>query len=304
MRVINDLYEYYCADVKGEDVSTTTRCPNLPSHLNCGVHDVASTFKRILAGLPGGILGSLTLFDALVAIHSQLHGYAETNRTKESKLRSRLIALAISTVKLQYQRELIFAVFGLLCFVGRAAETAPREDKSGRPLPTSDLMGYNALAIVFGPLLVGDLLNSYSMKLADPASGLVILPVTPCKSGRYRRLRKPKQQKPTMLTVNRVLVANDIVEMLIVHWRDVVRHLKSFDAIKKPGSGAHGSERNSDPSKREDQNRCLRYSVSDTAVQGPFDWRAGVKPDHPGNRTNSPPIATPTRSPSEFLHCV
>ncbi|KAK9414406.1 hypothetical protein SUNI508_11248 [Seiridium unicorne] len=233
VRVVNALYDYYCADIHGEDVATTTRCPNLPSHLNCGVHDVASTFKRLLAGLPGGILGSLSLFDALVAIHSQLHGYAETSRTKEAKLRPRLIALAISTVKSKYQRELICAVLGLLCLIGRAAENAPREDSSGRPLPTSDLMGYSSLAIIFGPLLLGDLLNSYSMKLADPASGLILLPLTPCKSSRHRRAKKTMQQKPSILTVDKILVANDITEMLLIHWRDVVRHLKSLKVMRK-----------------------------------------------------------------------
>ncbi|KAK9773770.1 hypothetical protein SCAR479_09411 [Seiridium cardinale] len=233
VRIVNALYDYYCADIHGEDVATTTRCPNLPSHLNCGVHDVASTFKRLLAGLPGGILGSLSLFDALVAIHSQLHGYAEASRTKEGKLRPRLIALAISTVKSKYQRELICAVLGLLCLIGRAAENAPREDSSGRPLPTSDMMGYSSLAIIFGPLLVGDLLNSYSMKLADPASGLILLPLTPCKSSRHRRAKKTMQQKPSILTVDKILVANDITEMLLIHWRAVVRHLKSLKAMRK-----------------------------------------------------------------------
>ncbi|KAI0434621.1 hypothetical protein F5Y09DRAFT_337572 [Xylaria sp. FL1042] len=152
-RVINALYEYYCMDGDTDAVSSTTRCPTLPTHIRCNTHDIASTFKRFLAGLPGGILGSLSLFDALVAIHTQLQGDAELHRTKESKLRARLIALAIGTVKSQYQRELICAVFGLLCLVGRIAENAPREDESGHPLPTTDLMGYNALGIVFGPLL-------------------------------------------------------------------------------------------------------------------------------------------------------
>jgi hypothetical protein len=233
VRVVNALYDYYCVGIDGEDVSTTTHCPSLPSHLNCGVHDVASTFKRLLAGLPGGILGSLGLFDALVAIHSQLHNTVETNRTKESKLRARMIALAICTVRSQYQRDLICAVFGLLCLVGRTAENTPREDDYGRPMPTSDLMGYNALAIIFGPLLVGDLLGSYSMKLADPVSGLVILPITQPGSGKYRRLKGLRKEKSGIMAVDRIMVANDITEMLLVHWRDVVRNLASLKAHKK-----------------------------------------------------------------------
>lgn len=122
------------------------------------MYDVASAFKKFLSGLPGGILGSLRLFDALISIQTQLHAAPEWTRTKYSKVKARLIALAILTVKSHYRRDLICAVFGLLCMIGRAAETAEREDNRGRPLPTSDLMGYEALGIIFGPLLIGDLL--------------------------------------------------------------------------------------------------------------------------------------------------
>lgn len=297
-RVINALYGYYCADVQGEDVATTTRCPNLPSHLNCGVHDVASTFKRFLAGIPGGILGSLSLFDAFVAINSQFHSYAEANRTNESKLRARLIALAISTVRSKYQRELICAVFGLLCFVGRVAENAPREDRSGRPLPTSDLMNYGALAIVFGPLLVGDLLNSYSMKLADPASGLIILPVTPCKSGKHRRMKTNKQNKPTMLTVDRILVANDITEMLLMHWRDVVRHLKNLNVKNQVDESAWG---NDDHSRQKENSGELRPSIPNIfSKKGLADCKRTELPAQFHMRNTLPPSASPTPFSSEL----
>lgn len=107
-------------------IAGTIRCPTLPEHIRCDVHDVASAFKKFLSGLPGGILGSLKLLDAFVSIHSQLHGDPELMRTKQSKVRARLIALAIATLKSQYRRELICAVFGLLCMIGRVAETARR----------------------------------------------------------------------------------------------------------------------------------------------------------------------------------
>jgi hypothetical protein len=230
---VTSLYEYYCAEQDAEQTASTIRCPNLPLHINAGVHDVASTFKRFLAGLPGGILGSLSLFDALVTLYSQLNGDPELNRTKESKLRARLIALAIGTSSSHFRRDLICAVFGLLSLVGRAAETAPREDNRGRPLPTSDLMGYTALGIVFGPLLVGDLIDSYAMKVADPATGLVLLPMTPPKSRKERRKSKASEEHPTsMLTVDKIQVANSITEMVITHWREVVKHLRSLGVLK------------------------------------------------------------------------
>lgn len=114
------LYNHYCSlDDGGEAISGTVRCPTLPEHINCDVHDVASAFKKFLSGLPGGILGSLRLFDALISIQTQLCGDPEWTRTKQSKVRARLIALAIFTLKSQYRRDLICAVFGLLCIIGR-----------------------------------------------------------------------------------------------------------------------------------------------------------------------------------------
>ncbi|KAM7201735.1 RhoGAP domain containing protein [Naviculisporaceae sp. PSN 640] len=236
IKVVGALYDYYCAEGNADDITSTIRCPNLPLHIKATTHDVASTFKRLLSGLPGGILGSLSLLDAMVAIHSQLNGDPELTRTKQTKLRARLIALAIGTVESQFRRELICAVFGLLCLIGRAAETAPREDDQGRPLPTADLMGYNALGIVFGPLLAGDLLNSYTMRLAHPNTGLVLFPVTPPNVRKERRKSRAPSGEGTSqygyLIVDKIHVANSITEMLITHWRDVVKQMRSLDVLR------------------------------------------------------------------------
>ena len=210
------------------------RCPTLPEHIPCDVHDVASAFKRFLSGLPGGILGSLRVFDSLISIQTQLHAEPEWTRTKNSKIRARLMALAILTVKSQYRRDLICAVFGLLCMIGRATATTPREDDKGRPLPTSDLMGYESLGIIFGPLLIGDLLEGYSMRLADPRNGLVILPISPPKT-RKERKKRPKhteQQISFDTYLDKIKVASGVTEMLIVHWREVVKHMRNLKANK------------------------------------------------------------------------
>lgn len=216
-------------------IDTAVSSPNLPAHFRANVHDVASTFKKFLAGLPGGILGSLALFDAFVAIHSQLPTGPELNRTKQSKLRARLLALAIGTLESQYRRDLICAVFGLLSLIGRTAETAPREDERGRPLPTTDLMGYTALGAVFGPLMVGNLLNSYTMKLASPRDGLILLPLSPPRSQKDQRRRTGRTMDeihPQAFEVSKVRIAGDIAKMIITHWREAVKHLKSLGALK------------------------------------------------------------------------
>ncbi|QUC22773.1 uncharacterized protein UV8b_07014 [Ustilaginoidea virens] len=110
-----------------------------------------------------------------------------------------------------------------------AAEVAPREDDNGRPLPTADLMGYHSLGIVFGPLLVGDSLDRYTMKVVTPSSGMLLFPLSPPK---FRRDRRKSQQADTKAsgppTVDKILVANNITQMLIANWRDVVRQMRSL----------------------------------------------------------------------------
>ncbi|TLS26481.1 hypothetical protein PpBr36_04482 [Pyricularia pennisetigena] len=276
VRAVAALYDYYFANTEpgGGTISGTVRTPSLPIHIEYGVHDVASTFKKLLGGLPGGILGSLSVFDALVAIHSHFNGDPESNRTRQTKLRARLIALAIGTLKSQFQRELVCAVFGLLCLIGRTSEMSPREDAQGRPLPTSDLMGYNALGIVFGPLLVGDLIDQYSMQVAEPGAGLILLPATPTMRKDKAKRRAVSEGRPvTPVTIDKIIVANSIAEMLIANWREVVRHMKSLGVIHKVVAGQLQGESSqkslktsiSEPSLSEKASHTLEGEVSSIA---------------------------------------
>lgn len=291
IRIVNTLYDYYCfAESETANITDTVRCTTLPMHINTSVHDVASTFKRLLSVLPGGILGSLSLFDALIAIHSQLRGDPEFPRTKQTRVRARLIALAIGTVKSNFQRDLICAVFGLLSLVGRVAEVAPREDTNGRPLPTGDLMGYSALGIVFGPLLLGDLLDQYTMKLATPDSGLLVLPLTPPKL-RKDHFKSRNIDKKTIgpPTVNKILVANNITEMLITNWRDVVRQMKALGI----------QQRNDLPSSSQLRAGSLRQSSSEPFIlrklQSREDRATEENPINHNQREESPELENPTQ---------
>lgn len=283
-KIVSGIYDHYCpTQEEACTIDTTVSSPNLPSHLNHGVHDVASVFKKFLSGLPGGILGSLTLFDALVAIYSQLYGDTESTRTKLSKLRARMIALAIGTVKSQYRRELVCAVFGVLSLIGRKAETAPREDEWGRPLPTTDLMGYGPLAAVFGPLLVGDLLETYTMRVAHPDNGLILLSPSPPKSRKGRSGRRGKaadEARPRNVEADKVHVASAITEMVITHWREVVTHLRSLSALRTE----------SDISRAEQCQRQLRPSASESFVlRQPRDWNK-IRPNAVHIEGNGSPV--------------
>ncbi|EGX87794.1 Rho GTPase activation protein [Cordyceps militaris CM01] len=234
-KVVGALFDYYChMDKSGADISGTVRSATLPLHIHYSAHDVASTLKRLLSTLPGGILGSLLLFDSFIAIQSQLNAEPEFPRTNQTKVRARLIALAIGTIESQYRRELICAIFGLLSMIGRIAEVAPREDESGLPLPTTDLMGYGALSICFGPLLIGDLLASYTMKIAALDSGLILLPPATQQIRKDTRKNRPGSSiKNVQPAVDKILIANRVTEMLISNWRDIVRQMKSLGTHRR-----------------------------------------------------------------------
>ncbi|TQV91780.1 Rho GTPase activation protein [Cordyceps javanica] len=235
MKVVGALFDYYChMDKGGADISGTVRSATLPLHIQYSVHDIASTLKRLLSTLPGGILGSLLLFDSFIAIQSQLNAEPEFPRTNQTKVRARLIALAIGTIESQYRRELICAIFGLLSMIGRMAEVAPREDEAGLPLPTTDLMGYGALSICFGPLLIGELLASYTMKIAAPDSGLVVLPPATQQIRKdMRKTRSGSSTRNVQPAVDKILIANRVTEMLISNWRDIVRQMKSLGTHRR-----------------------------------------------------------------------
>lgn len=274
---MNALYNHYAAhNDHRETVNGTVRCPQLPEHIKCDVHDVASAFKKFIGGLPTGLLGSTWLFDAFVAIYGILDADPETTRTKQSKVRARLIALAVASVPSRYERELICAVMGLLCMIGRAAETARREDERGRPLPTSDLMGYGPLGTIFGPLLIGEMIETHG--ISSPAHlG---------KDGQFHtgghsppKLSKEKQKK-SKSNEDRLLLqyrgekmrlANSVAEMLITNWREVVRHMRDLGALKsvKEHQIAVGMTRH-----------LLRPSASESfAIRRPPDWEHETSAD-------------------------
>ncbi len=235
MSRVNSLYNHYALqDEDNEVVDDTVRYPILPEHIKCDVHDVASAFKKFLAGLPGGILGKTWLFDAFVSIHHNLDVNPEWIRTRQSKVRARLIALAIASHPSRYQRELICAVLGLLCMIGRASEIAPREDLHGRPLPTSDLMGYGSIGVVFGPLLIGNLLDDYQLRGSHNALETASHN-TVSRSFRGKH-KKTKSVDNSLVAAHqateKVKIANHVTEMLITHWRDVVRQMRSLGALK------------------------------------------------------------------------
>lgn len=122
--------------------------------------------------------------------------------------------------------------------IGRAAELARREDDHGRPLPTSDLMGYEPLGIVFGPILLGEMLDYYTIRFANPHGGLVVLPISPPKprKDRHKKSSRASDEGVTFHQhIDKIKIANGVTEMLITHWRDIVRMMKDLKDPNKFG---------------------------------------------------------------------
>lgn len=261
------LYDHYASHEDGDVISDTVRCPTLPDNIQCDEHDVASTFKKFLSGLPGGILGKVWLFEALVAIHDQMGVAPELMKTRQSKVRARLIACAIAAHSSRFQRDLICAVFGLLCMIGRASEIALREDVDGRPLPTNELMGYGPLGTVFGPLLVGDLIDECNPRCGEVSVETSQGRALPKKKSRHR---KPKSAEESLLETKvaskKLRVAGSVAEMLITHWRDVIRHMKNLNNVGSSLVQQHLQERG------RGKHPLLRSSTSEFFLRRPPDW--------------------------------
>lgn len=268
-RIVEALFDFYHSEVnRGGDIDRTVRCPNLPVHIHAGVHEVASTFKSFLEHLPGGILGSVSLLDAFIAIESQLDAEPEVHRSRLSKVRARLIALAIGTLKPQYRRDLLCAVLGLLSLIGRTAENTAREDDHGHPLRTSDLMGYDRLGDEFGPVLMNNLMESWDIKLRDHNENIFLEQTKPgskkttCPSWTTNYVQEDGVQ---VLVVDKRKVASNIVMMLITHWREVVRHIRN--------TGAWRTRNRCVTTNQLEKKQWLRPSASDNVmIQKPVDW--------------------------------
>ena len=120
---VNALYEYYAFQFaqagSPSKVQETVGSGLLPTHIEHSVPDVASLFKKILNALPGGLLGSLELFDALRNIFFQLGPSPELSDSDSKILQAKLVALAISSVTSSKRVSLIQAVIGLVAYFGK-----------------------------------------------------------------------------------------------------------------------------------------------------------------------------------------
>ncbi|KAJ5160125.1 uncharacterized protein N7482_007129 [Penicillium canariense] len=150
----------------------------------------AWVLKAILAGLPGGILGSAQLYKTLKDIY-----HTESVHTAA---RTRLIALAIVALTSEMQCALICAVFGLLTALLQSTERdEPRP--AGTPVrPVASMSKADRLVRVFGPLLTG--------------------------SGPRDQTVQPNVTEE----VEREIAEERVAGMLVEHWRGISHQLRAW----------------------------------------------------------------------------
>ncbi|KAH0547518.1 hypothetical protein FGG08_000243 [Glutinoglossum americanum] len=234
----NALYDHYSrqfleAEKSVQLVHQTISSGQIPNHISCNIHDVASVFKKFLIGLPGGILGSIPLFKALRDIHTALFPSPDLPESHQRKVEARLIALAVASLGSEHSMALICAVFGLLNLVGYEAENTRTADGEGRVPAAKDMMGYEALGVVFGPLLLGRKMELVELHSEDDRGGLLVIPESPNRRRGSRR--KKDAVKVTSNNVKRQVgearMAAGVAEMLARSWKDVVRQLRNIGAV-------------------------------------------------------------------------
>ena len=231
-----DFYDHQFAQAGSPSrVEETVGCGQLPAHIECTVPDVASVFKKILIGLPGGLLGSLELFEAFRDILHHLNFKPDMADPERTALRARLIALAIVSVDSTYRVYLIQAILGLVAYFASEAERIQAEISvmDGQEQQTqakSELMGYQSFGVVLGPLLLGDLTNNIDISSRESQEDATGPPtdITRKIKKQKRNTALNKLEKDANLTaqVDRANLTADIMHLLLLNWKDVVKQLQ------------------------------------------------------------------------------
>ncbi|KAL1966874.1 hypothetical protein VTN77DRAFT_3839 [Rasamsonia byssochlamydoides] len=184
LRVAVRVYDHFANQVLSaerakEKVDITMRGSDLPREALGSESDaflrgrfhalsVACVFKQLLAGLPGGILGSVRLYRTLVDICGHEFSDREVGRSENrlagvssaASTRIKAIALAMLALTSDMQLELICAVFGLCALLIHETERLVelhrhRKGVRGQSGSLTGLVDRERLGRVFGPLLTG-----------------------------------------------------------------------------------------------------------------------------------------------------
>lgn len=254
--IVNALYDFYDHQFANADAGSPSKVEQtvgsglLPSHIEHTVPDVASFFKRVLIDLPGGLLGSVELFEALRNVTTNSWHDPELSESDLASVKAKLIALAISSVASDYRLYLIQAVLGLVSYLGHEAEKLQAEtvaaDEDQAP---SELMNYRSLGVVLGPLLLGNLTDRAVHGSGEGHSGD---PRTSVETDSAKKFRKHKRKHSDMKMdqsatlaafVDRANRTAMVMQQLLLMWPDVVKQLRDINSTAnsslQSGSGRH-----------------------------------------------------------------
>ncbi|RPA95240.1 hypothetical protein L873DRAFT_1698744, partial [Choiromyces venosus 120613-1] len=230
------LYDYYQKQFEennNEPVVQTISLAKLPGHIRYNVHDVTHLLKKLLYCLPGGLLGSPAVFQALYNIHSFVFPDPSLGDHISSKVKPRMIALALASINLHSRISLICAVFGLLRAVSLASDF-DMEPRLRDPHETFTAVREDALSIIFGPLLLGDKSDQILVSESEDGGGSLVPPkivptanATP-KLSKYTNRHSSAYTKMQMEKTKRAAL---VCEMLINGWEDICYQLRKIDAL-------------------------------------------------------------------------
>ncbi|KAL4816935.1 hypothetical protein BDW67DRAFT_175201 [Aspergillus spinulosporus] len=182
LETATQAYHYFAQQVLSAEkertkIHMTMRSSKMPEFLddvptseetqNSHVLSVAFTFKALLAGLPGGVLGSVQLWRVLVNIYHgrispqsvQRTGSCLAGLSAEDYAKVRAISLAIVALTSSMQLNLICGVFGLCSLLlhetERMLEIERCQRRANRRIASgADKLSLERFALTLGPLLI------------------------------------------------------------------------------------------------------------------------------------------------------
>lgn len=209
-------YIHY-AHIEDSDRIQSTICTNdMPADIKYGIHEVATVFKNIVRGLPGGLLGSLPLYDALKDVRDNQNQHSEQPETEDRTTIARLIALALSCVSSDCRLSVICTVLGIFAWMCDARESSANPE---------ELMGYDGFSTILAPMLIGDDLTK--IKEDEQLGGefgnpddreLTVLEKQSLPHARHA------------IALKIIGEGRSIAYMLLLHWKEIVPQLQALAA--------------------------------------------------------------------------
>ncbi|KAL9125004.1 MAG: hypothetical protein Q9217_005732 [Psora testacea] len=272
---VNALYEHFAHQFyqagSPSKVQETVKPGLLPANIEFTVSDVASMFKKIIIGLPGGLLGSLGLFEAIRATLLKLEPDPDISEAGMTSLRAKLIALAVLSMTSTHRVCLIQAVLGLVAHLANEAEIArgALQNEVCAPdavqpwKPPSELMGYQSLGVCLGPLLLGDLIDRVLVQ-GEATESEPRTSTDSTKKAKKKRVSvaENKIEKDIHLVahVDRANLTASIMQSLLKIWKDVVIQLRVIQGARNPLPKSRKESQVNKSSRRNGSRLTLRSS--------------------------------------------